>query len=56
MSANNILECFDILPNFSLVTKEMERIYELPHELPNDLRFFAENSKSCMEALPCAQP
>ena len=56
MSANNMLECFDILTNFPFVTKEMERIYELPRELPNDLRFFAEKSKSCMEALPCAQP
>ena len=41
----NILRLFDVLPNFPLTTSETmcdftykHGIYELPHELPNDLR------------------
>ena len=40
-----ILRLFDVLPNFPFTTSETMRdfsykhgIYELPHELPNDLR------------------
>ena len=42
---HNILRLFDTLPNFLFTTSETKRvisnkhgIYELPHELPNDLR------------------
>ena len=42
---NNIVGLVDVLPNFSFTTSETRRdfwkkqdVYELPHELPNDLR------------------
>ena len=36
----NILRLFDVLTNFTCITNEtMRNYYELPHELPNDLKF-----------------
>ena len=38
---HNILRLFDVLPNFPFTTSETMRehgIYELPHELSNDVR------------------
>ena len=42
---HNILRLFDVLPNFPFTASETmvvitykHGIYELPHELPNDLR------------------
>ena len=42
---HNIFRIFDVLPNFPFTTSETKRVisnkhgtYELPHELPNDLR------------------
>ena len=43
---HNILRLFDVLPNFpftqvtlcAIITYNKHRIYELPHQLPNNLR------------------
>ena len=35
---HNILRLFDVLPNFPFTTGNKHGIYDLPHELPHDLR------------------
>ena len=44
-TTHNILRLFDVLPNFlshqvkrRVIISNKDGIYELPHELPNDLR------------------